>query len=96
MDNHWFQSEAAATLLAVILGAVLTFVTTAIANKNNRKYNRLEQIRKNQIDSIKQLVHIMQSNDSILDQVEQLRNDTLIQTKELSSSAQKKMLCQMH
>ncbi len=55
-------SQAIATILAVFLGAVLTFITTFISEHRSKKQKMNEQIREHQLQSVKKLVHIMQHN----------------------------------
>lgn len=66
MNYDWLKSEAAATLFAVVIGAILTMITTTVAERASEKNRKTEQIREHQIDSLKELVHLMQSNDYII------------------------------
>ncbi len=85
----WIQSEAAATIIAVVIGAGLTILTSAIAERASRNNRKIELIREHQVDSIKEILHAMQNNDFQLGEILSLWDATMKKYGELVSEAQK-------
>lgn len=79
-------SQAAATLLAVILAYLLSILT----DRSSWKHRKKEQIREHQLDSLKSLIHIMQKIDSSLQIILEIKNKCLQKTTSESSSAIRK------
>lgn len=87
-------SQAFATLFAVLLAFLLSIFTERSSWKQRKK----EQIREHQLDSVKNLVHIIQKMDYELTSLVQYRADTISEMSAMSETQKnnKKNSCNTH